>query len=338
MATQLSARFSMGKIISQLNSSDFNNQSNILLLDELISKFQSNDSRANKNINLFCDNGGVELISRWVAKSPNFNLTQTPSEIIKLYYGRIASILAIGSGFQPFCGKLVRKNVIEKILVTFMVGSIFGDTNFTTDVFSATLISVLNCVKIDAFHPYIQAALKYAFGPGLILIQHRFRAESRPHLKILLASLLTQQENLTELHTEQLALDFNIYLNLRDVVLITLGRFVYSDISSFTYPMQTSFVIPLMYSSTDLARHFNSLLLAERNRENSCGGSTLQYHLSSNDYYSKTLELSIYSLRVLQFLSQTCENYALQLQGKGIEDRKYTVIEPLLRKNQVVKI
>lgn len=315
-------KFSLNQILVQLNSTDFRNKSDLKLVDFLVSRFQSNDSvSASQYIDIFCDTGGLELIYNWVG---SFNLSRNQNGTIKYYCGKTASLLAIGSAFPQFCEKLVKKAVLERLLPTFMLDSLFfGDIKFTEDLFSAILICLLNCVQINSLRPSIQAVMISGFGPSLISIENRFRAEKPSELKILLASLLAQQRNLTEFPTDRFNLELQSLIDLRDLVIDKLNYLVYRDIFTYKYSMQTAFIVNLTLSTVDLARHLNSLVLGENNRKNLCGGTTLQLYFSKNDFFSKSLQLAVVSLRALQFLCQNCEDYPEQLKDRHIEDRKY---------------
>lgn len=305
-----------------LNSTDFNNNSTLEFVDLLISNFQSNDST--QNVDLFSESGVVALIKNEMDNLCNSNVLHMRTDTIKFYYGKIANILAIGSEFPMFCEKLVITNTFDTIFSCFTMDSVlFDDLNFTEDLFSVATVSVLNCVQVNSLRAIIQATLKYSFGSGLSWIENRFKAENSSTLKILLASLLTQQQNLTEFDVNHLTLDFKPLMDVRDILIDKMNLLVYRNIFKFSYAMRTSFILPLNISSVALARYSNSFLLTELNRQSLCDGSTLEFYLSPNELFSKSLELSICSMRAIHFLCLTCGDFPSILESRGIDDRKY---------------
>lgn len=314
----------MSEIVFLLNSTDFNNQSNLKLIDLLISKFQSNDKNSSDYVNLFCDIGGIELIHNLVGRISHYNTShKLHKDIVKFYCGKTGNLLAIGSTFSQFCDKLVSQNVLGRILSTFMLNSVlFDDFNLTEDLFSVTAISVLNCVKTESLRPIIQNIMTASLGSDLVSIQDRFKAAGPLELKIIFASLLTEQ-NLTEFHTDELAVDFDTILDLRNFILLQLNRLIRDKRSAFMFLMRTAFISTISLSRIDLVRHSNSLLLAESNRKNLCMKEIIEYYFSIRDFFLKIVEVSIYSIRVLHFLCQACAGFSSFVENEKMTHSKY---------------
>lgn len=315
------------RIIEELKAVDFqatSSQRPYVILRDLVKNIVAKSPAERENFaDAFSEKGGVDELIRWMDYVDQQNTNNHSDYQDKSCAAKLMQILFHGTNHPTFCDRMISSGMVEKFLPLVFKDQLFADADFTSDFFLLGL-KTLDTLDIGSLAFELHRIMRKLFGDDLSVLQARFQSETSMVHKLLLAVALVQRSfsEFSQAELERMSIDPGILLRIRDDLLARVESLHSDPHYTYDYTLRTNFMgwqIP--FSPATLLRYFTPLLLSDSNRVALCDQQTFNYYFIGVDLWARDIikkdelhGLTMYSLRGLQILCQTCPHFKTYFQ------------------------